>query len=796
MAVLEANLLKLYESIVDHPKKWLLAWVGIILAFVIAIYQHTAGFTYLEYNNGPYLYFTEDNEEFQTLMKMEKTYSPDTSLMFVYSVEEGDIFNQESLSAIAKITELSWTLPHVLRVDSIANFQHTKVTGDELFTDYLYQEDTLLTAEKIDYIESVVMREKTLLKQTVALDGKSAAIIATVTIDEAQTQALDILPQAKALAATVQQAYPNGTIRFLGDVPYAVATDSATKETFSETTPIAMTLVLICLFILLRNFYSVMASQLIITLSIALGYIVFILSGCVLSPISAGASPIILTLAVADCVHMLVSYQQQCGIGKNKRDAMLESLRLNFSPVWLTSITTGVGFLMMNFADSPPFHDLGNAVFIGVMMAFVLSVFLLPPLMMLLPKPNYEFGNSQKRYMNALAGFTLRARKPLLAGMSVLVVVLIAFIPQNRVNDIMTEYFDETYEVRRALDFYLENLGGIQRLAYTIPARGENGVTEPEYLKNIDRLVTWAEQQSNVSHVRSFAEVVKRLNRDMHAGDEGYYKIPDSQELIAQYVLLYELGLPFGLGLDNQISIGKSESKLEIVFHRVHSDEIVRMRKEINAWIEANWPEYMHAKATGMDSLFSDITFANVYSMMIGTIVALVMVSCLLILSLGSVRYGLLSLLPNLLPAAMTFGFWAIIHGEVGVVVSIISCMTLGIIIDDTVHFLSKYVRAKREMGLDAEAAAVYAFETVGVALIATSIILVANFGVMGFSNYYPNSATGILTSMTITSALVIHFFFFVPLLLTLDSKRKQKADDNQTSSDVLKEEEAKLKAA
>lgn len=179
----------------------------------------------------------------------------------------------------------------------------------------------------------------------------------------------------------------------------------------------------------------------------------------------------------------------------------------------------------------------------------------------------------------------------------------------------------------------------------------------------------------------------------------------------------------------------------------------------------------MQTEATGMDSLFSDITFENVRSMMVGTLLALVTVSLLMIFSLRSIRYGLLSLVPNLLPAVMTFGFWGIVNGQLGIVVSVIACMTLGIIVDDTVHLLSKYSRARKEMGLNHNEAVIYAFETVGVALIATSIILVANFSVMGFSHYYPNAATGILTSITISFALLIDFFFFMPLLLTIDKR-------------------------
>lgn len=773
---MDRKLLPLYQSLVDHPKKWIAAWLLIMAGLTAALYVDTQGFTEVEYHNGPYLYFTEDHKEFKLLRHLENTYAPDNSLMFVYAPDNGDVFTRDSLALIERLTEAAWTLPYVMRVDSISNFQHTKVEGDDLLTDYLYDEAQNLTETEIQQVKQIALNEKSLVRQSISETGNVAAVIATVNLDEAQSRAREIMPPAQALVAELEQEFGTGQILLLGDVAFANASHIASQESFTRTTPIAMTLVLVCLIVLLRNAYSVIATQLMITFSIVFAYGIFILGDFMLSPISAGASPIILTLAVADCVHILVTYQQQCGQGKDKRAAMLESLRLNFSPVWLTSITTAIGFLMMNFAEAPPFHDLGNAVFLGVMMAFLFSVFLLPPIMMLVPKPQYRFGDSQQRAMQALGNFTIRFRKPLLAGMSVMMVVLIAFIPNNRINDILTEYFDETFAARRALDMYLENVGGIQRLAFAVPAKDEGGITDPSYLKHLDEFVTWVEQNPDVSHVRNFVDVVKRLNRNMHGGDERYYRVPEQRDLVAQYLLLYELGLPFGLGLDTQINMDKSETKMEVVFNRIPSETLIQHRENIHDWMQANWPEYMQSWATGMDSLFSDITFANVKAMVVGTTLALVLVSALLIITLRSFRYGLLSLLPNLLPAAITFGLWGMMVGEVGLVISIITCMTLGIIIDDTVHFLSKYVRAKREQGLDAEGASRYAFQTVGVALIATSVILVANFAVMGMSHYYPNAATGILTSMTITAALVIHFFFFVPLLLTLDRKRQRPA--------------------
>jgi predicted RND superfamily exporter protein len=169
--------------------------------------------------------------------------------------------------------------------------------------------------------------------------------------------------------------------------------------------------------------------------------------------------------------------------------------------------------------------------------------------------------------------------------------------------------------------------------------------------------------------------------------------------------------------------------------------------------------------------MFSHIGARNIRSMLIGTTVALVLISVILVFALRSVRIGLLSLVPNLIPAALAFGAWGLAVGQVGLALSVVTGMTLGIVVDDTVHFLSKYLRARREKGLGAEDAVRYAFGTVGLALVVTSIVLIAGFLVLTYSAFALNSNMALMTSVTILFAIIADFLLLPPLLMALDRK-------------------------
>jgi predicted RND superfamily exporter protein len=271
-----------------------------------------------------------------------------------------------------------------------------------------------------------------------------------------------------------------------------------------------------------------------------------------------------------------------------------------------------------------------------------------------------------------------------------------------------------------------------------------------------------------VLHVNTLTDIMKRLNRNMHGDDPEWHRLPDQRELSAQYLLLYEMSLPYGLDLNNQIDIGKSATRMTVSLESMSTNELLALEQRAQAWLTENTP-HMQTNGASPSVMFAHIGYRNIRSMLTGTTIALVLISLVLIIALRSVKIGLISLVPNLVPAAMGFGLWGLLVGEVGLALSVVTGMTLGIVVDDTVHFLSKYLRARREQGLDATDAVRYAFSTVGMALWVTSLVLIAGFMVLTQSAFKLNADMGLLTAITIGFALAADFLFLPPLLMKAD---------------------------
>lgn len=527
---------------------------------------------------------------------------------------------------------------------------------------------------------------------------------------------------------------------------------------------------LVLLIVLLRSLLATGLVMSIIGCSVAATMGVFGWGGTVLSPTAGFVPSVVMTIAVADCVHVLVSYFVELDSGQPKLAAIRESLRINLGPVFITSLTTAIGVLSLNFSDSPPYRDLGNMVAVGVVVAFMLSMTVLPAALAMLPVPKRGAAASSRFPADRLADFVTAHHRVLLAVGSLIIVAMAAQIPRNQLNERWHEYYSEQFEIRRAVDLLNDRMGGVHRLYYDLETNGLDGVMDPAYLEAVDNFAVWFEQQPGVVATTGLHTTVKKLHQALNYDDPQFFAVPDSRAAIAQYLLLYEFSLPEGETLDNQLDQDRSASRFSAVVAMTDSEQLLQLDRTATLWLAENASMITAVAGTGLDLIFAHITHRNIYSLLLGTGLALIAISMILALVLRSVRLGLVSLLPNLAPAIIAYGLWGSLVGHIDLALSVVICMSLGIVVDDTVHFLSKYLRARRERGLDAAAGIRYAFRTVGMALTVTSVVLVCGFLLLLTSEFAPTGKTGALMALTLAIALVVDFLLLPPLLLVCGS--------------------------
>ncbi len=749
--------------------------VTMILGAFALVVLAASGARFVEFSNNYRVFFSPENPELVAFEAFQATYTKNDNVLFVIKPAEdgaeGGVFQPELLAAIERLTEEAWQIPYAIRVDSITNFQHSWADGDDLTVEDLVRDGASLGPAALAEKRQIALEEPLLNGLLVAADAQATGVNVTLQFPE---ESLAEVPEAasaiRELAAKFEAENPGTQVALSGLVMLNNAFAEAGIQDMMTLVPIMYGVLLLTMVLVLRSLTGTIVTFMVIGMSTATAIGMAGYLGIQLTPISATAPTVILTLAIADSVHILVSLLAAMRDGKSKLEATREALRINFLAVAVTSLTTIVGFLALNFSDAPPFRDLGNITAIGIASAWLYSVTFLPAMIRLLPvRVAQRRGDARSlvdRGLTAVADLVTARHRAVLTVTVLVVVVLVAFVPTLELDDQWVKYFDERVEFRTDADFAMEHLTGLYQVEYSLGAGEAEGISAPAYLATLERFTGWLRTQPEVRHVYSYSDVIRRLNKNMHGDDRAYERVPENRQLAAQYLLLYELSLPLGLDLNDRISIDKSATRVTATMDELSTADVRRFLNKADAWLDAEGSAFAEKDATGATVMFSHISERNIQSMLGGNAIAVALISLILILSLRSLKLGVLSLVPNAVPIFVTFGLWAVLVGQVGMAAATVSATSLGLIVDSTVHFLTKFLRARRERGLSRAEAVRYAFDTVGRAIVFNGLILIFGFAVLAASTFKINSEMGLLTAIAIAVAIVVDFLLLPALLM------------------------------
>lgn len=751
---------------VNRPKTVLI--IGFLLIFATAF-----GAKNLYFRGDYKVFFEESNPQRMAFEQMQNTFSKNDGASIIIAPKSGDVFNLQTLSLVHEMTKEAEQTPLSIRVDSLTNFQHTWAEDDDMIVEDLVYDLADLDEQKFADVRNIALSEPNLVNRIVSPNGDVTVINVSVNLpDGDQTADVNLVTQSvKALTDEFKVKYPEHDFYHTGVVLMNYSFATFAERDFVTIVPLMFLTVIIIMWLLLKTAVGTFSTIVVIATSIAATMGVAGWFGMFMSTATVNVPTMVMTLAVADCIHVISTMLYEMRQGKDKKQALLYSISLNKMPIFITSATTGVGFLTLNFSAVPILADLGNLTALGVIFACIFSLTILPALVMVLPikAPPIQLSNTQLSFTEKFGEWVITHHKRILPYTLLVTVIAIGFSFKNHLNDVPTAYFDKSTEFRQSTDFQQQHLSGMTNLDFTVFTGEDSGINKPQTLQRIEAFSQWLRAQPEIDHVSTITDTFKRLNKNMHADDAKYYRIPDDRELAAQYLLLYEMSLPYGLDLTNQLDMNKSATRVMTMVKNVGSKELTALESKAQQWFKTNAPD-LKLTAASPGLMFAHIGEANMASMLEGTVVALVLISGLLVFALRSFKMGVISLLPNLLPAGIGFGIWGIYSGEVNLGLSIVLSMTLGIIVDDTVHFLSKY-RHARVNGKDAEQSVRYAFASVGRALWITTLVLATGFSILMLSPFALNSEMGMLTSIIIVVALAVDFLFLPPFLMTFDRK-------------------------
>ncbi len=745
--------------------------IGLVIIVVCLL---ATGLTKLTFNPDLETYFPEGHPAVIRYNEIDDMFIPTDNLIIAVHSNEGTLFNGDSLKVIEELTKKSWTIPYSVRVDSLTNYSYVKSVNDDLIVEPFIEEAEKKSIEFFEKRENLVAGEDIIYKSLISEDKKTSVV--SIIVDppgpNKEDQNTELINYILGFIEPIKESNENLDIRLLGNPYLDYISPRIVKAEMPVVMPLMLLLIFLIVFLMIRSYVAVLATFVVILMSLIATFGSIGILGSPLNQMVTTIPILIITLALADCIHLFSIYFQNRVKGISSKESMEKSLEMNIQPLFLTTISTCIGFLCLNFIEVAPLRDFGNAVAIGIGFAFIFTIFFIAPIVSFFEVKTASKVTKQTRFSTSVGSFILKNGNKLIFSITSISFLILLCIPMNELDENPTQMYAEGFT-----SFSSDTLWLDEKLSVTFPVNflatnKEGQVSDPDFLKILDKFSVWLEEREQVNHVTSLANNMKNLNKSMHGDDPEWKKIPENADLSAQYLFFYEMSLPMGLDLNSSISQDRKSTKISATLKDMSANEFKEFNNEVLGYLQQNNLENMISEPSSFRVIFTYMVEAIVNSLLYGLFIGILLITLIIGLFFRSYLLPALSIFPNILPIGMGFGLWGLFVGDVGFMVAVGMGSTLGVIVDFTVHFLSKYELARKEFKKSVEESVIYSFETVGFALIIMTVVLALGFSVLNLVTFIPIQDFAKFSVICFIGGLIINFLFLPNLLIKFDKRK------------------------
>jgi predicted RND superfamily exporter protein len=722
----------------------------------------------LEFEGSYRIWFEKGSDTLKSYDEFRSEFSNDDALT-IYFKDENGIFNKKALSIVKELTDKLWHLKYVERVDSLTNYQYIRADSkdrDNLLIDDFIKYPQKADADFLKRREEIALKDSNLVGSFISKDGKTTMIVARLVADvnENGDKSQEIIKNLNAILDPIRE---RSGYRFFvnGGPPLTKAfVDIATFDATLFTPLVIVTSVLL-LYLFFRRVSGALLPISVVVMAFLIVLSTQVLLGYKLNNFTANIPLFLVAIGVADAVHIYLVWLHFKREGLDNKEAVYKSLEKNMLPVLLTSVTTSVGFATLMISKVVPVFTLGIATASGAIAAFIISVFWLPAVLLMLDGRVKERNRERFITPNPKYGEFIVKNDKLIVIITALVFLILSIgLFKVRVDSNTIRYFDKDVPIRVATEFLMDELTGPMAYEIVVDSGKEGGIKDPAFLKEVERFYEdYQKEFTDVRHLYSLLDIIKRLNRELNFKDE----VPNSRELIAQYLLLYSMSIPQGMEITDKFDTPERRIRITAQVNIVDTSKDLEQIEYVSEW----WSKTAYsARVEGQTSMFAkmqkDVTDTLIYSLSL----ALVLVSLILLLIFKRVKLLWVFIAPNILPVILVIGVMGWIGIDIDLGVAIAGAIILGVAVDDTIHFLVKFFDAQKR-GKDIKASLDEVLKYAGRAMIFTTVILSLSFALFIFSDFNPNKNFGIVTASALVLALIVDLLF-LPALLSLNSRK------------------------
>lgn len=739
------------------------------MLFTVALVAVAAwGATHLQITPDNRIFYGKGNQYFLDFLKFESDYVSSDTTLFVLS-SPNTLADSNFANATRWLTEEAWTIDRSIRVDSVSTYPLATSEGDDIFIgpilDYICPSHTNCSTEKLSLLD-----RPGLINRLVSGDYKATGVLVTFSIEVgALGQIEEVNRGIEAIKSRFESNFPEIEIVVTGAVPMMNAFASTSSSDLGLLLPISLAIIGILLFLILGGVFP---AALLLVVGLVAAAVTLGLAGWAGHVVNSATSIVplvVFTLVIASSMHIVIHFLRQAegrSGRKEIRDALKAAVEANYLPMIVSSATSILSLLSLSLVDSPPLSQLGQLSALGVLVGTCFALVILPLLLSTAKQVSpSKLSSAVQRQLNSYSR-TLDQGKSFAVISLVCMAPFLAGLPPLEFDDDFVEYFSESTDFRRSTDRATELLAGPNHIEVLLENLDEEGVFNPSYIKYLGELTDFLRSKSLVSNATSFYDVLEDLS---HAFGREISEVQSSDEF-AQWYLTYELSLERGQSTSDFIRRDQKETRVSVLLGQSSSAEIKLLEREIYEWHE-NRQSQFSILVTGENIPVAHLSAMNISSMIWGLGACITFTAFLIGLLLKNARIGVGSLLATIVPVALGFGAWGLMGQNVGLASTAIIALTIGIVIDDAVHMVYRFVDGRHRLMLSGWGAAAYSVHRVGNAVATTSIVMIGGLGVLTLSPFEVNSSFGASTCIIIAFALLFDLFVFPRILVWADNK-------------------------
>lgn len=712
---------------------------------------------------------TESDPYLDELERMDDEFPLPTEAAFIFVAEEGtSVFNKATLSALDDLRENYTSIPRVTYLSTIIDWLSPE-TQRRLFVKPVseYSEDELAA------LAEEAAGDQLLTANLLAGDGSITFANLTLDARNASTeQRLEIADAIRQLRDEVRERHPEARLYAGSDL---ILEQSSQNSMIADLTSLLPIVIIICVLVICYCFRSISLGACIlihqvVTAICNIGTVNYL--GYAFNNISVIAPLVVIIIAVANSVHIISIYKQALQQGKDNLSAMGHSLSHNFQPVTLAAITTAIGFSSLNMTSSPAIQEFGQIVAVGILFAYVLTFTMLPTMMIWLTMP-WDRKPDQELFLQSplekLVGFTQRRDKPIFWFCTALAVFTVSLLPLNETDFNRLDFIANEEDIRQYYDVVGDRMNRGPALTYAIHTGVGNGAMELDFLHEVERFGDWLVSLEQIESHASVVDVLKTIHQFVNDRNPEYFMLPDTKINVDNYLEAFALVNSMEFPVSDFINDDFSAITLLINATRISNQELIDLDQlitdEFSNYFES--AELIHGSGLLVFSRMDELVTTELLQ---GYSVSLLLITITLVFGLSSIYFGFLSVIPNLLPATIVFGFWALFVGQLDPFVMMLFSISIGLVVDDTVHILSHYLESRRA-GSSQDEAIAYSISIAGPALSITTLVLALGTTILIFANtlYFQQSAKLLVPIVVV--ALVLDLVYLPTILKRFDKK-------------------------